>query len=243
MRFKKKQCLPKNKPRTEFVIEYNSLTAIGDSLFFIRGCGDHEDDGVWLIGKNSPDFQDDVYRFVNFSDTPKVVCSACVWHRLYDNSEEAFLEALRKSYQAGGNITMQPKEIDERADREKCELKVFAGESKDNAPAEVEDWIAPAPEKVTFTGAPVEGILSVLTIQDKTFYYILCSKGGILLDEHGENIQADADRAYCFSDQEELRAVIEIIKQDKDRKEKYGDWLLVNKLLNLKREPIEIVSL
>lgn len=139
---------------------------------------------------------------------------------------------------------MPPKEIGERVDRANCELKVFAGESKDNAPADVEDCVAPAPEKVTFTGAPAEkGTLSVLTGQDKTFYYITCSKGGIFLDKHGENIQADADKAYCFPDREELRAVIEIIKHDKDRKEKYGDWLLVNKLLNLKREPIAIVRL
>lgn len=139
---------------------------------------------------------------------------------------------------------MQPKEIDERADREKCELKVFAGESKDNAPADVEDCVAPAPEKVTFTGTlPENGTLDVIIGKDKIFYYITCSKGGICLDGHGEHIQANADEAYCFSDREELRAVIEIIKHDKDRKEKYGDWLLVNKLLNLKRAPIEIVTL
>ena len=139
---------------------------------------------------------------------------------------------------------MPPKEIDERADRENCELKVFAGESKDNAPAADEDCVAPAPEKVTFTGTlPENGTLDVIIGKDKIFYYITCSKGGIFLDKHGENIQANADKAYCFSDEKKLRAVIEIIKQDKDRKEKYGDWLLVNKLLNLKRAPIEIVTL
>lgn len=139
---------------------------------------------------------------------------------------------------------MPPKEIDERADRENCELKVFAGESKDNAPAADEDCVAPAPEKVTFTGTlPENGTLDVIIGKDKIFYYITCSKGGIFLDKHGENIQANADKAYCFSDEKKLRAVIEIIKQDKDRKEKYGDWLLVNKLLNLERAPIEIVTL
>lgn len=139
---------------------------------------------------------------------------------------------------------MPPKEIAERTDKTNCELKVFADENKDNAPADVEDCVAPAPEKVTFTGAlPENGTLGVIIGKDKIFYYITCSKGGIFLDKHGENIQANADEAYCFSDEKKLRAVIEIIKQDKDRKEKYGDWLLVNKLLNLKREPIEIVSL
>lgn len=139
---------------------------------------------------------------------------------------------------------MPPKEIDERTDKTNCELKVLADENKDNAPAADEDCVAPAPEKVTFTGTlPENGTLDVIIGKDKIFYYITCSKGGIFLDKHGENIQANADKAYCFSDEKKLRAVIEIIKQDKDRKEKYGDWLLVNKLLNLKRAPIEIVTL
>lgn len=97
--------------RPKFRIEYHSLVELSsDSLFYVSSFIEIIGQGFWVWGCHAPDFEKatNARVFWEYKNIPRVICSERAWGRLY-NSEEEFLEVLRKSYGINKKSTVELK--------------------------------------------------------------------------------------------------------------------------------------
>ena len=97
--------------------------------------------------------------------------------------------------------------------------------------------LSPCNETAHFTGAPVEAGTLVFP---ELWFVIRSDKGYVWQDSKAEDTGFCAydKEALCFNGVGELDKALEAIKKDKDRKEKFGEQLLIYKINRLPAEGV-----
>ena len=100
---------------------------------------------------------------------------------------------------------------------------------------ENEPTISPCNEAAHFTGTPVEAGTLVFS---ELWFVIKSDKGYVWKDSKANDTEfCTYDKeALCFKGKRELNKALEVIKKDKDRKEKFGKRLLIYKINTLPAE-------
>lgn len=100
---------------------------------------------------------------------------------------------------------------------------------------ESEPTISPCNETAHFTGTPVEAGTLVFP---ELWFVIRSDKGYVWKDSKAEDTEFCAydKEALCFKGVGELDKALEAIGKDKDRKEKFGNQLLIYKINTLPAE-------
>ena len=100
---------------------------------------------------------------------------------------------------------------------------------------ESEPTISPCNEAAHFTGTPVEAGTLVFS---ELWFVIKSDKGYVWKDSKANDTEFCAydKEALCFRGVAELYNALEVIKKDKDRKEKFGKRLLIYKINTLPAE-------
>lgn len=100
---------------------------------------------------------------------------------------------------------------------------------------ENEPTISPCNEAAHFTGTPVEAGTLVFS---ELWFVIKSDKGYVWKDSKANDTEFCAydKEALCFRGVAELYNALEVIKKDKDRKEKFGKRLLIYKINTLPAE-------
>lgn len=95
---------------------------------------------------------------------------------------------------------------------------------------ESEPTISPCNETAHFTGTPVEAGTLFFPVP---MFFIDCENGYVWQSDKEENTEFSTNDkvAYCFKSIKELEEALKTIQNDKSKKEKFGDWLLVYKFI------------
>lgn len=100
---------------------------------------------------------------------------------------------------------------------------------------ESEPTISPCNETAHFTGTPVEAGTLVFP---EPWFVIKSDKGYVWQDSKAGDTEFCAydKEGLCFNSVGELDKALEVIKKDKDRKEKFGEQLLIYKINTIPAE-------